>query len=268
MKHLNSFISFTLPLLVMLVTFTLFLIVNKTVNNYKNNITNDYSIVVISSTPLITIDNLAGIKVKEVKILSREKIIKGLEKNLSDSSLELLNNKLPYFYNIFLEEFPTTLKLEQIRKELTTITNVKRVETFSKNHNELYSVLVLIQNIIKIVFSVVLILSFLLIAKQIKIWFFEHSERIKIIQLHGGSIYYASKPILKLMFATTFFSTLLICLSFYFLVLNINLIVPPEIIDLIPTDFAIEIELAKIALLAFIVPVITYLGLILKYKLS
>lgn len=268
MKHLKSYFSFLLPLTVMLITFCLFLIVNKTVNNYKANITNDYSIMVISSTPLISIEELAGIKVKEVKIISREKIIKGLKDKLSESSVKLLNTKLPYFYGVYLEEFPTTSKLEQIRKELTTITNVKRVETFSKNHNKIYSILVLIQNIVFVLFSVVLILSFLIIGKQIKIWFFEHSERINIIQLHGGSIFYGSKPIFRIMLGSTFLSTLIVSFLFYFLITNINMFVPAEIIELIPKSFQITVELIKVGLLAFAVPLITFFGLILKYKLS
>lgn len=268
MKHLNSFISFSLPLTVMLITFSIFLMVNLTVNNYKKNITNDYSIVVISSTPLVKMDTLAGMNIKEIDILSREKIIKGLKKDLSDSSLNLLNTKLPYFYNIFLEEFPTTLKLEQIRKELITLTNVKRVETFSKNHNELYSVLVLIQNITITLFIIVLIFSFLLILKQIKIWFFEHSQRIKIIQLHGGSIFYGSKPIFKIMLASTFFSSIFVIGLVFFLMDNLDLIVPAEIIGLIPKNFSIQLELFKVFMLAFFVPLITFFGLILKYKLS
>ncbi len=268
MKLLKSFFSFLLPLTVMLIAFCLFLIVNKVVDNYKANITNDYSIVVISNTPLITIDELAGIDVKEVKILQRENIIKGVKENLSESSLKLLNSKLPYFYNIYLEEFPTTQKLEQIRKELTTIASVKRVETFSKDHNKIYSILMLIQNIVITLFSVILILSFLLIGKQIKIWFFEHIERIKIIQLHGGSVFYSSKPIFRIMLGSTVLSVLIVSTLMYMLITNISMVVPAEIIELIPGNFQIELELLKIALLAFVVPLVTFFGLIIKYKLS
>lgn len=268
MKLLKSFFSFAFPLVVMLITFSVYLVVNKVVNNYKNSITNDYSIVVIANTPLVTIDELAGIPVKDIKILSREKIIKGLQSNLSDSSKELLTNKLPYFYNIFLDEFPTSSKLEQIRKELTVISNVKRVETFSKNHNQVYSILILMQYIVMIFFVVVLIMSFLILAKQMKIWFFEHSERLDIIQLHGGSLFYGSMPILKVMILSAFFASMAVSGLMFFTIENLRLIIQPEIVSLIPKVFDLEIELLKIVALSFFMPLVTFFGLLIRYKFN
>ena len=73
MRLLKSFFSFTVPLIIMLMTFSIYLLVNKVVNNYKQTIVNDYSIVVIANTPLTTIDSIAGINVQNMEILSREK---------------------------------------------------------------------------------------------------------------------------------------------------------------------------------------------------
>ena len=139
MKLLKSFFSVTFPLVIMLFMFSIYLIVTKVVDNYKKNITNDYAIVVIANTPISSIDSLAGIKVKDIEPLSREKIIKSVKNNLSDTSVELLQKKLPYFYKIYLKEFPTSLKLEKIRKELMTISNINKIETFSNDHNKLRS---------------------------------------------------------------------------------------------------------------------------------
>ena len=185
---------------------------------------------------------------------------------MSDSSLNLLSNKLPYFYKIHLEEFPTTLKIEQIRKELTTISNIKRVETFANNHNKVYSLLVLIQNIVIVLFLVVLTLSVILLLKQVKIWFFEHSQRITIIQLHGGSLLYASKPILKVMTLSAIFSILLVCTLLFFTVDNISSIIQPEILSLIPKVFELEQEFVKIIMLAFAIPLTTFFGLLIDHK--
>ncbi|MEA3513223.1 MAG: cell division protein FtsX [Campylobacterota bacterium] len=268
MKLLKSFFSFSLPLSIMLLVFAAYLLVDKVVYGYKNSIINDYSIVVISNTPLVTIDKLADVKVKEVLPLSREKIIKGVKENLSESSVDLLNKKLPYFYKIYLEEFPTTLKLEQIRKELTTISSIKKVETFSTDHNKIYTLLILIQNVTLLLFSVVLILSFLLLSKQIKIWFFEHGDRISIIQLHGGSLLYASKPIIKIILLSAFISSLFVYTMLYLVVDNISYIIQPEIISIIPNTIQLDFEILKITLLAFIIPFVTFFGLLIQYKLK
>lgn len=268
MKLLKSFFSFTFPLVVMLFMFSIYLVVTKVVTTYKNNIINDYAIVVIANTPLSSIDTLAGIEVKNIEPLSREKIIKNVHKNLSENSIELLEKKLPYFYKIYLTDFPTTLKLEQIRKELLTVSNIKKIETFSNDHNKLYSLLILVQNIIFILFVAVLVLSILLLSKQIKIWFFEHNERITIIQLHGGSLLYSSKPIIKIILGSAVLSSFLACIMLFVVVSNIKMIIEPELMILIPTVLSMEMEIFKIFLLSIVIPSFTFLGLLVKYKLK
>jgi cell division transport system permease protein len=248
-------------------TFSIYLLVDKVVNNYKQNITNDYSIMIIANTPIKTLDYIAGIKVKDLKFLEKDKIIKDIKKNLSESSLKLLRTKLPYFYQVYLDEFPTTVKLEQIRKELITIVNVKRVETFSNDHNKIYSLLILIQDIIIVLFIIILLLSFFLLSQQIKIWFFEQRERITIIQLHGGSLLYSSKPIIKVMILSTIFSIIFV-ISFMFLIIsNISIIIRPEILMLIPDMSDLQIETIKIVILAFLIPLITFFGLLIQHKI-
>lgn len=266
MKPLKSFISFTFPLTVMLFIFSIYLLVNKVVNNYKDSIVNDYAIVVITNTPFISIEEIADIKVKNIEPISRSKIIKGVKDNLSESSLNLLNKKLPYFYKIYLEKFPTTLKLEQIRKELNTISNIRRVETFSNDHNKIYSLLILIQNIVLVLFVAVMVLSILLLSKQIKIWFFEHNERISIILLHGGSLFYSAKPILRIIIFSSIISSISVVALLYLIVNNLNNIVQPEILSLMPDLIHLEFEIMQIIILSFIIPLITFFGLLLQHK--
>ena len=268
MKLLKSFFSFTFPLIVMLFMFSIYLIVTKVVDNYKENIINDYAIVVISNTPLSKIDSLAGIEVKDIEPLSRKKIISSVNQNLSDTSIDLLERKLPYFNKIYLEEFPTSAKLKQIRKELSKVSNIKKIETFSNDHNKLYSLLILVQNITFTLFSSVLLLSILLLSKQITIWFFEHNERISIIQLHGGSLLYSSKPIIKIILGSAFISSLLTCIMLFIVMSNIHMLIEPELMVLIPTVFSMEMEIIKIFGLSLIIPLVTFFGLLVKYKLQ
>lgn len=268
MKLLRSFLSITFPLVMMLVMFSIYLVVTKVVNNYKKNITNDYAIMVISNTPLTAMKTLAGIDVKDIEPLNRENIIKSVEQNLSDTSIQLLQTKLPYFYKIYLHDFPTSSKLTKIREELLSIANIKKVETFSNDHNKLYSLLVLVQRIIFILFSAVLLLSILLLSKQIKIWFFEHNERISIIQLHGGSLMYASKPIIRVILISAIFSSILANSMLFSVMLNIQSLVEPEIIALIPITMSMEFEMFQIFILSLIIPLITFFGLLIKYKLQ
>lgn len=250
----------------MLFIYSVYLLVNKVVDDYQKGIINDYSIVIITSTPFIKIDQVADMEIKEIEQISRKKIIEDVKENLSPRSVELLGKKLPYFYKIYLEEFPTTLKLQEIRKELKTYKNVKKIETFSTDHNKTYSLLLLLEDMVFILFIVVLVLSLLLLSKQIKIWFYEHSERITIIQLHGGSLLYASKPILKIILLSAFSSSIVITTLLYFISENLTQLIQPEIISILPTVINLELEMVQIVLLSFFVPLVTFFGLLIQYK--
>jgi len=266
MKLLKSFISFTFPLIIMLFIYSVYLLVNKIVEDYQKGIINDYSIVIITNTPFIAIDDVAGMGVKNIESISRKNIIDGVKDNLSKNSIALLNKKLPFFYKIYLDDFPTTGKLKQIRKELLEYKSVKKVETFSTDHNKIYSLLVLVEDIVFVLFVIVLVLSLLLLSKQIKIWFFEHNQRITIIQLHGGSLLYASKPILKTILLSAFTSSIVVITALYFIANNLAMLIQPEIISILPKTIHLEMEVVQIALLSFFIPLITFFGLLIQYK--
>jgi len=267
MKHLKSYFSIIFPLMMMLMMFSIYLIVGRTVDNYKQHITDDYAIVVITNTPLKTIDRLAGIKVKSIDPISRKKIIKDVQSNLSDRSIDLLNKKLPYFYQIYLDQFPTSRNLKQIRAELSKISNIKKIEMFSNDHNKVYALLVIVDHIVFILFSVVFILSMLLLLKQIKIWFFEHSERISIIQLHGGSLLWASKPLIKIILNSSIISSLIVSLLIYIIISKVSLFLEPEVLLFLPKDLSLQMEIIKIVLLSLAIPIGTFVGLLIKYKM-
>jgi len=252
----------------MLFIFAIFLLVNKVVESYKYSIINDYSIIVITNTPFISIDEIADMKIKDIEPINRGKIIDSVKENLSKSSINLLDKKLPYFYKIYLENFPTTSKLVEIRKELQKIKNVKKIETFSNDHSKIYSLLLLLQDIVLVLFIIVLALSLLLLSKQIKIWFFEHNERITIIQLHGGSLLYSSKPIIKIIFSSALFSSAVVIALLFLIANNLPMIIQPEILSILPQVIHLEFEAVQIIALSFIIPFITFFGLLIQYKLK
>lgn len=74
MKFLKNTFAFVVPLTAMLLSFIIYLFSSNILNNYKIKIANDYSIVVITNTPIIKEDitELGGIKVE--KIITLEKM--------------------------------------------------------------------------------------------------------------------------------------------------------------------------------------------------
>jgi cell division transport system permease protein len=129
-----------------------------------------------------------------------------------------------------------------------------------------YSLLVLTKDIATVLFIIVLISSFLMLLQQIRIWFFEHSERISILQLLGASLLYSTKFILKIILISIIVSLVLVFSLMSFLLSSISLFVQPELLSIIPSFSQMGIELIKISILAIALPIIAYTVLLIKHR--
>ena len=270
MKFLKNTFAFIIPLTAMLISFTIYLFSSNILNNYKITIANDYSIVVITNTPLIKEDitELSNITVERIITLEKNKIIENIKSDLSNSSIDLLKRKLPHFYKIKLEVFPTTSQLEAIKNQLYQNKNIRKVEIFSKNHNSIYLLLLLLSQISFILFTIIAIFSIIMISKQIRIWFFEHHEKITILKLHGASILYSSSTILKYAIFSSLISFLIVSGIFIYLIDNIAVLLPNDLEDIVLISLTVENSLIKIFLLSFGISILTILGVLIKYKMK
>ena len=270
MKSLKAIFAFFVPLLAMLITFCIFLLIDNIVDNYKNKISRDYSIVLVATNPINkeSLNELAGIKVENIQLLPNEKIIENIKSNLSDNSIELLRQKLPYFYQIYLEIFPTSSELEVIKKTLLSNKDVKNVEVFYKNHNQIYLLLLILNSVSFILFFIITIFAIIIIAKQIKLWFHEHSVKISILRLHGASILYSASSILNYALISSLLSFLISAGFLYYVSHNMTVLFPLELHEIVDIDINIFVELMKIFLLSFCISIFTIFGVLLKYKIN
>jgi cell division transport system permease protein len=213
---------------------------------------------------------LPSIDLEKIKHIKRDDILDELKKDLTKGSFEMLQNKLPYFYSIYLKKFPTSSELRDIEKDLKTLAGIKSVETFSKNHDDLYSLLILIKNITFILFISILIFTFIIINNQVLIWFYEHQERLDIIKLHGGTIFYGAKPIIKLAFFSSLLSTTLVAGLIYGLFLNFTKIFSLEIVNILQTHpivFSVN-EIGYLFVLSFFISTLTVFGVLIKHRIK
>ena len=254
----------------MLITFAIFLFTTKVVDDYKLKISNDYSIVVVANTPLVkdNINELSGIKVQKIVTLEKNKIINNIKDKLSDKSVELLKQRLPYFYKIHLEQYPTSSQLKNAKNELLEIKNIKKVEIFSKNHNQIFLLLLIIQKIIAVVFAIILIYAVIIIAKQIKIWFYEHHEAITIMQFHGASILYSASSVIKHAVFGALISFGIVAALIVLLNNNLELVFPPELQSVVGIKLLVKEELVKIFLLSLFISISTIFGVLFKHKMK
>jgi len=52
MKFLKNIFAFLIPLLSMLIAFSIYLLISNVVDNYKTQISRDYSIVIVTTAPI------------------------------------------------------------------------------------------------------------------------------------------------------------------------------------------------------------------------
>ncbi|MDD2699427.1 MAG: cell division protein FtsX [Arcobacteraceae bacterium] len=267
---LKRFLSFSLPLIIMLFSFSIYVSISKMIDKYEMTINSDYSIVIVTAAPIVEDDikRLTSIDLKEMKVLSRENILKDLKNEVTEGSFTLLQVKLPYFYTLSLNEFPTSSKLERIKKELLTVSGMKSVETFSKDHDNVYSLFLFIKTVSMTMFVFMVIFTLFIIANQINIWFYEHYERLQIINLHGGSLLYGAKPIIKLALFSGIFAGVLVLFAVYYIDQNVDVIFSPEIAKII-TQNKIEytiFEASSVVLLSLFISFITVFGVLIKNR--
>ena len=268
MKYLKSIFAFTLPLFLLLMSLSAYLSINNLVNNYKQEIINDYSILVVSRVPLNKDDitKLADIEVKDIKSISRDDILTNIKKQLSKTSFKLLQQKLPFFYKIYLTQYPSYSELNLIQKQLKEFKTIKRVETFASNHNKIYALLNFSQQLVKIVFGLFLIFVILFLSKQISIWFYEHKERIEIVRYHGGSLTYSAKPIIQVSFISALLSIILTIATLFFIQKNITMFFSEEFLSIFSQHKIVVINYIFIAGLSLIVSTLSIVGVLIKYQ--
>jgi cell division transport system permease protein len=153
-------------------------------------------------------------------------------------------------------------------EELKNKPSVYQIETFSKNHSQIYSLLVLSAKIVFILYVIIALFAILIISKQVKIWFYEHKERIAIMKLHGASLLYSAKPIIVL----TFFSSILSsCIVVVFIVLfsqNSSLIFSEELKEVTTINFNIWYESIKLLSVSLAISFVSIFGVLTKLKIK
>ena len=257
MKAFRSLLSFTIPLIAILLSYSIYIIVDKVMISYKQSINNDYTIVVVSSKKQ-TIDTFKSINIKTLKNLSKDQIINNLKENLSPKSIELLYEQLPYFYKVSLLDFPSSKQLQIIKQKITSIDGILKVEIFSKNHDTIYSILTMTQTIIYALFIIIIIFSVLLLSKHIKIWFFEHTQRITIMRLHGASNIYCAMPLIKLSILSAIVSSIIVLLLTYYVLNNFVFFTP----------IYFNMGFIHIIILSFLIPLATILLVLFKHRFN
>ncbi|MEA1893046.1 MAG: cell division protein FtsX [Campylobacterota bacterium] len=199
MKSFKNHLSLVIALLSILFSVQIFIIVDRSIEAYKENLSNNYSVIVVSQKRVdeITVLDLSDM-ILDVNELSADNVIKRLNSGINSKNIEILKLTLPKFYKLTLKKYPTPLEIKKLRKDLLKNKAIVKIEDFSKNHNKTYKLLLLFKNVVSLFAVVVIIVTTLLIFKELRIWQFKHSERMSIMGLFGAPVWLRSAVLFRL----------------------------------------------------------------------
>lgn len=220
-KLIKEHISLVTALFTILFTSQLYFVLDRTIEMYEITLKNNYSMITVSGEAL----NIDIIKneisiINKMDIINPQKVIDRLKDELNKEDLGLLKDNLPYFYKVFLSEYPNPDELKAIKNRLKRVKGIIRVETYSKTHDQIYKLLVLFKDISNVFLFAIFIVSMLLVIKEMRIWQFEHTERMHIMSLFGAPIWMRSAVLFRVAILDAFLSSFLVVVSFIFLDMN------------------------------------------------
>ena len=218
MKSFKNHFSLVIALVGIVFAVQVFMVVERAILAYKENLAQSYSLVVVSKKNLDMQETLKKDKnFAEMTELSPDSVIKKLNADFSQKNVELLKLTLPKFYKLKLHVYPTPSEIENITKKLMKNTPVVKVETFAKTHDTTYKLLLLFRNVITVFAVSVLVVTILLIFKELRIWQFKHHERMSIMALFGAPLWLRSAVLFRLAIVDALIATALSFVLFSYL---------------------------------------------------
>ncbi len=131
MKSFKNHLSLVVALLSILFSIQIFIIVDRSIEAYKENLANNYSVIIVSKKTLDdkTILSINDI-ISSVSELSADSVIKRLNSGLKAKNIELLKLTLPKFYKLGLTHYPSPKQIKRLRQNLLKNKSIIKVEDF------------------------------------------------------------------------------------------------------------------------------------------
>jgi len=256
MKSIKSHISLLLPLLTILFGLQFVISFDRVVSFFEKRLAQQYTMIVAAKVELDTQEVAKSIKfVKKLEPISKESIISRFSENLPLDLIKNIEKDLPFFYTVKLDRFLGSKDLDKVIKDLLKNSDIVNVESFKANHNQIYELLKLVQFAFELFVGVLVLISFMLVYKQIVVWELEHSERMQIMALFGAPLMLKSGVLYKLGFIDAILAAIIISILFYFAKDMQSVLDALMILDIdaqllfVPSDFFLLLGFALITML-------------------
>ena len=189
MKSFKNHLGVIIPLVALLVGIQFILLADRVVGEYEAVMNKDYSIIIVSQNELNVTDIRPLVYTFEaLEPLSSKPVLERLAKDISSKNIAVLQNALPKFYSLKLNAFPSTQYMQKIK-------------------DRIYKILQLVKNISAIFSALIGLIGLMLISKQMRIWLYEHKERIEIMTLLGAPSWLKSGALYKTALFDSFIAT-------------------------------------------------------------
>ena len=211
MRSFKNHLSLIVALFTILLTLQIFINVDRTIDIYEKNLNENYSIIVISDTN-ISVDTFRKIDpmISNSEEISPKQVIQKLQKEIKSKSINLHKIKLPKFYRIHLDHFPTPNEVDTVTLNLQKGRTVKRVESFSRSHTTIYRLLLLFKWVVMIFAVAIFTVTTLLILREMRLWQLQHHERMNIMALFGAPVWLRSAVLFRLAIVDALIATVLV----------------------------------------------------------
>ena len=218
MKFIKNHLMFILPLMAILLGIEFFLVFERTTNSYEKGLKEGYSMLVVTKKPLELADfKTLNEHIDSSKKIKRENIISEVARGISKSTTKEILNALPYFYNVGLDSYMRTTRLDKIKSDLEADENIKKVETFGSSYSSAYRLFAFIKFTLKLFIGFMGIVSLFLIIKQMEIWKYSHKERMQVMEIFGAPLMLRSGVLFRVAILDAFIATLLTSMFFLYI---------------------------------------------------
>jgi len=247
MKSLKSHFSLITALFSILITLQLFMSLDRVIEAYEATLGDNYGIVVVSDTNLTQaffarVDSL----IQKAEPISPARMLQNLQQLSSTSQINLMELELPHFYRLKLKRFISPDESRDLGAKLRSNGSISRVETFAQQHDTVYRLLELFKGVIIVLAGVLFLVTSLLIIKEMRLWQFQHRERMNIMALFGAPVWLRSAVLFRLAIVDAIIASLLA--STLFLAASSNGLLE-SVAALVQIDIALFTPLSDLPLL-------------------
>ena len=199
MKSIRNHLSLVIALLSILFSMHVFIIVDRSIDAYKEKLSNSYSVIAISKKRLSseTVLHLNDL-ILDFEELKPDDVIRELNTNMDEKNIRLLKLTLPKFYRINLKYYPSPKEIKKLTKDILKNRTIIKVENYSQSHSTTYKLLLLFKDVVSIFALCIFIVTTLLIFKELRIWQFKHTDRMSIMGLFGAPVWLRSAVLFRL----------------------------------------------------------------------